>query len=89
MSSPSAALRRSRAFALSATPEKLAGGGSTTADYVIEIVSKPAGAGGESLTPYRARGVVPIMCFLLSWLSWVSGIGGGVLAFMSLSLIHI
>lgn len=63
MPSPSAALRRSRAFALSASPEKLAGGGSTTADYVIEIVSKPADAGGKPLTPYRARNVV-YTCFV-------------------------
>ena len=53
--SPSAALRRSRAFALSASPEKVAGGGSTTADYVIEIVSKPAEAGGKLLARYAAR----------------------------------
>lgn len=49
--SPSAALRRSRAFALSATPEKLAGGGATTADYVMDIVSQPEqGNGGEHRT---------------------------------------
>lgn len=49
--SPSAALRRSRAFALSATPEKLAGGGATTADYVLDLVSQPAqGNGGEHHT---------------------------------------
>lgn len=42
MPSPSAALRRSRAFALSATPDKLAGGGATTADYVLDLVSQPA-----------------------------------------------
>lgn len=45
--SPSATLRQSRAFALSATPEKLAGGGSTTADYVMDIVSEPSQNNGE------------------------------------------
>lgn len=63
--SPSAALRRSRAFALSATPEKLAGGGSTTADYMIEIVSKPAEAGGKSLTLHRTRNVVCVLFVLI------------------------
>lgn len=65
MPSPSAALRRSRAFALSATPEKLAGGGATTADYVMDIVSQPAqGNGGEYRTiPHRTyvNRVLPVL----------------------------
>lgn len=76
MPSPSAALRRSRAFALSATPEKLAGGGATTADYVLDLVSQPAqGNGGEYRTAphgtaptvqYSTAAVVrPVACLTL------------------------
>ena len=68
MPSPSAALRRSRAFALSATPEKLAGGGATTADYVMDIVSQPEqDNGGEHRTaPHLQHTVLHVLIGTLS-----------------------